>query len=77
MSKNHDASIKKLEMQIGKLSRKIHVLPSLSGGFTGNIMDNLKNETCKALETSFELITNRGEDEIVEEDLIEEEEVGT
>lgn len=40
-------------------------------------MDNPKNETCKALETSFEVIANRGEDEIMEEDLIEEEEVGT
>lgn len=39
-------------------------------------MDNSKNETCKDLETCFEVITNRGEDEIMEEDLIEEEKLG-
>lgn len=40
-------------------------------------MDNPKNETCKALETGFEVITNRGGDEIVGEDLREKEEVET
>lgn len=73
MSKNHDASINFLEMQIGQLSWKIVVLPSFSGGFTSNIVDNPKNKTCKALETGFKVITNRDEDEIMEEDLIEEE----
>lgn len=53
MSKNQDASIKFLEMQIGQLSRQIAVLPSSSGGFTGSTMDNHKNETCKALEARF------------------------
>lgn len=53
MSKNHDASIKKLEMQIGQLSRQIADLPSSSGGFTGNTMNNPKNETCNALEEGF------------------------
>ena len=59
-------------MQVGQIYRQIVALPSSSGGFRGNIMDNPKNETCKALETSFQVITNRGEDEIVEEDFIEE-----
>lgn len=77
MSKNHDVSIKNLEMQIGQLSRQIAVLPSSSGGFIGNTVDNPKNGACKDLETCFEVITNRGDGEIVEENLIEEEEVRT
>lgn len=40
-------------------------------------MDNTKNETCKALEACFEVITNISEYEVVEEILIEEEEVGS
>lgn len=71
MSKNYDASIQFLEMQIGQLSHQIAVLRSSSGGFTCNTVDNPKSETCKALERRFEVITNRGEDEIVGEDLIE------
>lgn len=66
MSKNHDAFINFLEMQIGQLSKKITALPGLSGGFTNNIIDNSKNESCKVVETGFKVITNRGEDEIVE-----------
>lgn len=53
MSKNHDASIKKLEMQIGQLSIQIAALPSSSGGFTSNTIDNPKNEYCKAIEIGF------------------------
>ncbi|XP_050892563.1 uncharacterized protein LOC127098101 [Lathyrus oleraceus] len=60
MSKNHDASIKNLEVQIG---------------FTGDTVDNPKNDSCKAIEKGFEVITKKGENEIVEEDLIEKEEV--
>ena len=74
MSRNHNASIKSLEMQIGQLSRQIVVLPSSSGGFTGNTVDNPKNETCKALEAGFEVITNIGKDEVMEEVLIEKDE---
>lgn len=39
-------------------------------------MDNPKNETCKDLEAGFEVIANIFEDEVVEEVLIEEDEVG-
>ena len=66
MSKNHDASNKNLEMQIGQISRQLASLPSSSGGFTGNTIDNRKTETYKAVEIGFEVITSRGEDEIVE-----------
>lgn len=45
--------------------------------FIGNIVDNPKNESYKVVETGFKVITNRGEDEIVEEDLMEKQEVGT
>lgn len=51
MSRNHDAFIKKLETQIGQLSRQIIALPSSSEGFTGTTVDNPKNESCKAVET--------------------------
>lgn len=64
-------------MQIGQLSRKITALPSSSGGFTGNIVDNPKNETCKALETSFKVITNICEDDVMKEVLIEEDALGS
>ena len=63
-------------MQIGQLSRQITTLPRSGGGFRSNIMANPKNETCKAVETDFEVITKQGEDEIVEEDVIEKEESG-
>lgn len=53
MSKNHDVSIKFLEMQIGQLSRQIAALPGSSEGFIGNIVDNPKNESCRAVETGF------------------------
>lgn len=64
-------------MHIGQLSRQISALPGSSGGFTGNTLDNPKNQFCKAVETGFEVITNTGEVEIVEEELMEKEEVRT
>lgn len=78
MSRNHDASIKNLEMQICQLSRQINPLPRSSEGFTCNIVDNPKNESCKAVETGFGMIIEKGEDEIVKEDVImkEYEEMG-
>lgn len=77
MSKNHDTSIKFLEMQIGQLSRQITSLLGSSGGFTVNIIDNPINKSCKAVKTGFMGITNMGENEIMDEDLIEKEEVRT
>lgn len=59
MSRNHDASIKNLETQIDQLSRKIVVLPSSSEGFTGNTIDNPKNETCRVIETNFRVVIKR------------------
>lgn len=53
MSRNHDASIKNLEEQIGQLSKQIVVLHDSSGGFIGNTVDNSKNESYKVAETSF------------------------
>lgn len=44
ISRNHDASVKKLEVQIGQLSRQIATLHGSSGGFTGNTIDNPKSE---------------------------------
>lgn len=67
MSKKHYTSIKKLEMQIGKLSWQIVVLLGSSGGFTSNIMDNPKNEISKALKVGFEVVTNIVKDEVVGE----------
>lgn len=55
ISKNHEASIKSLEMQIGQLSRQVRSIPSSNGGFMGNIIDNPKNETCKAIELEKEV----------------------
>ena len=43
MSKNHDASINNLEVQIDQLSRQIVALHGSSGGFIGNTIDNPKN----------------------------------
>lgn len=50
MSKIIEASIKSLEMQIGKSSRQIAVQASLNGGFFVNTVDNPKNESRKAIE---------------------------
>lgn len=57
MKKNQDtannkiwASIKNLEMQIGQISRKIVAQASSNRGFLGNIIDNFKNENCKAID---------------------------
>lgn len=77
MSKNHDASIRNLEKQISQLSRQIVALLGSSGGFTGNTVDNPKNGCFKVVEIDFEVITNKNEDELVEEDLIEKEEERT
>lgn len=74
MSRNHDASIKNLEMQIGQLFRQISALPSSSERFIGNTVDNPKNESCKAVETRFGVITENSEAEIVKEAAIEKEE---
>lgn len=76
MSRNNDASIKNLETQIGQLSRQIVALPSLSGGFTGNTIDNPKNETCKVVEIDFGVVTKIGEAERVKVDDIEKKEGG-
>ncbi|MCI02814.1 hypothetical protein A2U01_0023848 [Trifolium medium] len=46
-NKNHEASIKNLEVQIGQLSRQFSTLQN-NGGFGGNTQDNPKNENCKA-----------------------------
>lgn len=70
ISRNHDASIKNLEMQICQLSRQIAALPRLSGGFTVNTLDSPKNELCKAMEIGFGVISEKGEAEIVQEDVI-------
>lgn len=50
MNKNTEAFIINLEMQVGQLSQQMAVQSSSSGGFIGNIIDNPKNETCKAIE---------------------------
>lgn len=50
MNKNIEASIKNLEMQIGKLSRKMAAQASSSEGFISNTVDNSKNETCEVIE---------------------------
>lgn len=47
MSKNTEASIKNLEIQIGRLSIELAEQPSSSGFFGGNTIDNLKNDSCK------------------------------
>ncbi|XP_050910031.1 uncharacterized protein LOC127123897 [Lathyrus oleraceus] len=77
MSRKHDASIKNLETQIGQLSRQIVALPSSSGGFTGNTVDNPKNETCKVVETYFGVVTEKGEVERAQDDEIEKKECGS
>lgn len=50
MNKNTKASIKNLEMQIDQLSQQMAISTSSSGGFISNTVDNLKNETWKAIE---------------------------
>lgn len=60
MSRNHDASIKNLETQIGQLSIQIDNFPSSSGGFTGRTVDNPKNETSKVVKTNVEVVTKKG-----------------
>lgn len=77
MSNNHDASIKNLEVHIGQLSRQTTTLYGSIEGFISNTIDNPKNESCKVVEISFEVITDMGEDEIMEEELMEKEEVRT
>lgn len=76
MSRNHDVSIKNLEMKISQLSRQVTAFPSSSGGFTSNIVDNPKNESCKTVEIGFGVITKKGEAEIVKEDVIDIKEGG-
>lgn len=61
-------------MHICLLSRQIDTLPSSSGWFIGSTIDNPKNELCKDVETGFGVITEKDEDEIVKEDMIETEE---
>lgn len=51
-------------------------MPSSSGGFTGNTVDNPKNESCKDVETDFGVRIEKGEIEIVKEDVIERKECG-
>ncbi|MCI27528.1 hypothetical protein A2U01_0048727, partial [Trifolium medium] len=47
-NKNHEASIKNLEVQMGQLSRQFSNLQN-SGGFGGNTQDNPRNESCNAI----------------------------
>ncbi|MCH90687.1 hypothetical protein A2U01_0011609, partial [Trifolium medium] len=47
-NKNHEASIKNLEVQMGQLSKQFSSLQS-GGSFGGNTQDNPKNESCKAI----------------------------
>lgn len=71
MSRNHATSIKNLEMQIGLLSRQIAALACSSGGFTCNTIKIPKNESCKAMETDFWVITEKDEDEVVKKNVSE------
>lgn len=68
ISRNQDATIKNMEMNIDELSRQITALPSSSGGFTGNTVDNSKNETCKVVDTNLGVIIEKGKDEIEKEE---------
>ncbi|CAJ2642402.1 unnamed protein product [Trifolium pratense] len=47
-NKNHEASIKNLEVQMGQLSRQFSMLQN-QGGFGGNTHDHPKNETCNGI----------------------------
>jgi hypothetical protein len=46
-NKNHEASIKTLETQIGQLSRQFSA--TQNNGFEGSTKDNPRNESCKAI----------------------------
>lgn len=70
LARNHDAPIKNLETQIDQLSRQISPLSSSSGRFTGNTVDNPKNETCKVLEVDLGLVTIKEEIEKAQENKI-------
>lgn len=48
--------------------RQIAILPSSSGGFTGNIVNNPKNETCKVVKTNFGVVTRKQEAKKVKEE---------
>ncbi|MCI03303.1 hypothetical protein A2U01_0024340, partial [Trifolium medium] len=56
-NKNHEASIKNLEVQMGQLSRQFSTLQT-SGGFGGNTKDNPKNENCKAINLRSRVVPN-------------------
>lgn len=86
MNKNTEASIKKLEMQIGQLSRQMEALASKNGGFVRNTIYNPKNESCKAIELrnkvvpSSQKIIGKGKEASeserkIEEDIVVENEV--
>lgn len=60
---------------VSYIEKKV-ALPSSSGGFTGNNVDNPKNKSCKDVETGYEVATKKGEDEIVEKDVTEKEDSG-
>lgn len=67
MCRNQDVSIKNIEMNISQLSRQIAAFPSSSGGFTSNIVDNPKNETCKVVDTNLGVNIRKDKDEIEKE----------
>jgi len=76
--KNHEASIKNLENQIGQLAKQME--NQSNGRFSGNTQDNPKNESCKAIELRNKKVLNpvvlkRKEMEEVKEDelLVEKE----
>lgn len=75
MSRNHDGYIKFFGDAYWSAVQTNSCITQLEGGFTGNTIGNPKNESCKAVETGFEVATNKGKEEIVEEVFIEEEEV--
>lgn len=76
MSNNHEALVKYLGMQIEKLFQKVASIPSSNEGFIFNIIDNPKNDTCKAIELGHGVKPSQKEDEICEVwDLEEEVEV--
>ncbi|XP_045830999.1 uncharacterized protein LOC123922316 [Trifolium pratense] len=46
-NRNHEASIRNLEIQIGQISKQ--VTAQSNGGFAGNTLDNPRNESCNAI----------------------------
>ncbi|XP_050897955.1 uncharacterized protein LOC127104852 [Lathyrus oleraceus] len=70
MSRNHDASIKDLKMKIGQLSRQVAAFSSSNGGFTGNTVDNPKNERCKVMDTCLRVIIKKDKDHIFKEEAL-------